>query len=156
MHRPSFLPKAGANLRLDCLTVPPTFITRPTNDPAHQHPDPKLPYRDEETIAVGKPPESLIIAFGILRKGKSRITYGSLPITGYRGKSLPVIISLDTYTMHADSATLERKSRVLKAEGNVSIADGSDSPPKLADCVILKLDHSNPKPQRCQPRVGDF
>jgi len=156
MHRPAFRPATGKSLRFDFLTIPATFINRVTNDPAHQRPNATLPYRDEETMAIGKrPAQSLIIAFGILNKGKNRVTYEGLPIAGYEGKTLPVIISYETYTIHADTATLKQKPRVLKVDGNVSIADGSDSPPKLTNCVMLQLDQSNPKPQQCRPRAGN-
>jgi hypothetical protein len=152
MHRPTFKPAAGVNLKFDFLTAPAANIDVFTNNPSHLHPSETLPYRDEETVAIGKrPTESLIIAFGILKREKSRRTYKALPVDGYPKASLPVTISFDTYTIHAAKATLDKNSRVLEAEGNVVITDGSDSPPKLLNCMQLRLGDQRPRPRQCRP-----
>jgi hypothetical protein len=44
---------------------------------------------------------------------------------------------------------MDRKSEVLKAEGNVSVADGSEAPPHTASCVMVRLNDPNPQIETC-------
>jgi hypothetical protein len=111
-----------------------------------------IPYYFEEDIARAESRRAgnLIIAFGTRRKGHDRVEYASLPIKGHPETRLPVSISFGTYTVRADKAVLDRKSWVLTAEGNVSVEDGSNSPPVASSCLTLQLADSELRPQPCR------
>jgi hypothetical protein len=115
--------------------------------------DSPLPYYFEEEIALAKSRRgrSLMIVFGTRRKGPGRVEYSSLPIKAHPEDHLPVTISFDTYTVRSDTAVLDRNTRVLRAEGHVSVEDGSDSAPVASPCVALQLEDSELRPRPCAP-----
>jgi hypothetical protein len=61
-----------------------------------------------------------------------------------------VTIRFGTYTVQANTANLDRKTKTLRAEGDVSIADGFDNPPRKVSCVLLDLSQTGPLPKQCK------
>jgi len=119
--------------------------------------DSTIPHYYEESFSLGKSHHrTLIIAFGKRRKGYVLIEYTPLPSREHPEYRLPVTISFGTYTLKADGAMLDRRTRVLRAEGHVYVADGTDSPPHTVSCVALQLDDTEPKLQPCQPDSKQF
>lgn len=163
IHRPSLKPKPGSRLRFDFTTTYCGDIgVRMTGQPSVAGPNDNRPYYRhyyetpsphwffEESLARGEHPNrDLVMAFGT-RKGNSQIEYGPFHIRGYPQSLLPVTISFDTYTVQADAATLNQESRVMTALGHVLVADGSDSQPRTAACVMLRLDDPELHPQACE------
>jgi hypothetical protein len=167
IHRPPFRPKLGDNLRFDFTTTICGFIDGVISVPPGLKPNDTRPYYRsyyrssydkrapywffEESIAFGKEKDRwLVIAFGA-RDGDTQIRYGPFHSGEYPTKSvLPVAIRFDTYTVQADAAVLDPKARTLRAEGNVSVADGGSSPPRAASCILLRLDDAKAHLQKCQ------
>jgi hypothetical protein len=167
IHRPPFRAEPGVNLRFDFTTTICGIIDRTVSVPSGLKPNDNRPYYRpyyrssydkrapywffEEGIAFGKEKDQwLVIAFGA-REGDKEIRYGPFHFGEYPTKSvLPVAIRFDTYTVQADAAVLDPKARTLRAEGNVSVADGGSSPPHAASCVVLRLDDAKLRLRTCQ------
>lgn len=115
-----------------------------------------IPYYFEESVTLGTSHlRTLIIAFGKRNKGDLRVEYAPLPSREHPEIRMPVTITFDTYTVKADSAVIDRRTRVLRAEGNVYVADGTDSPSHVESCVTLRLDDAEPRVQSCSAK-GDI
>jgi hypothetical protein len=93
--------------------------------------------------------EDLIIGFGKREKTGHFLKYNPTPIRGHAGVEIPVTISFGTYTLQAHQASVDEKLKMLRAEGNVSIADGSSSPPRRVPCAIIRLDDPEPQVGPC-------
>lgn len=151
IHRPLFRVKYGAVLRFDFTTTFGQNIGLVLEQSSvHPYPTNELPFCDEEAVPLGKSHErSLVLGFGMYSKDGTTSRYDGLPVTGKSGSRLPVTISFDTHTIRADTVLLDRKARVLRAEGNVSTADGTAAAPQAASCVMLRLSDVYPHPQPC-------
>ncbi len=163
-HRPEFRPVPGQIVKFDFTTTRCGYIdTRihPNPGPTGLKPnDNRLYYRlyyetpsphwfFEQSIAFGRDPaQELLIAFG-KRDGSMQVRYGPFHNREYPQSVLPVVVSFDTYTIRADSVVLDSRTRILRAEGNVSVADGG-SQARTESCVMLRLDDTEPEPHRCQ------
>ncbi|HTY85590.1 MAG TPA: hypothetical protein VMB19_15325 [Silvibacterium sp.] len=116
----------------------------------------RYPYHDEETFDFGpNPTHKLMLAFGIFNQKDGKVTYESLPVPAppppiTPRNYLPVTISFDTYTITATTVVLDRKTRELRADGTVWIADGSSSPPRLVSCAVVRLDDAEPQVHECE------
>ena len=106
--------------------------------------------------------ENLIIGFGKREKTGDLLKYDPTPIRGRAGVEIPVTISFGTYTLQAHQASVDEKLKMLRAEGNVSIANGSSSPPRLVPCAIIRLNDPEPQVRPCpeddtvNPKTGNL
>jgi hypothetical protein len=158
VHRPASLLRPSSTVRFDFTMTPLCAGDRiawsPNNDKTAQEDayfNSSIPYYFEERVALGKSHlRTLIIAFGKRNKTDALVEYFPLPSREHPEVRMPVTITFDTYTVKADSAVIERGTRVLRADGNVSVADGTDSPQRTASCVALRLDDPDPQVQTCQ------
>lgn len=153
IQRPLFSVNPGQRLRLDFTTTLGKNINFHVEDQhVVPHPSREHPFYDEKTIPVGSDAQNnLIVGFGIVNVGDTWEKYESLPI-GSAGGHLPVTISFDLYTISADTAVLDKTKNILRAEGNVSIADGTGTPPRTASCVMLLLKEAQPHVELCLPK----
>jgi len=169
IHRPPFRPKSGSTFKFDFTTTmcgnieyrvvgePQTDLKKNDNRLLFRQYyrssyDPSVPYWFfEESIALGetKNDQWLVVAFGQL-DADTQIKYGPFRIPKFPASRLPVTVSVDTFTIQADSAVLDKKSRTLRVEGNVAVAEGTDDPPRKASCVLLDLRKIQPWPMPCQ------
>jgi hypothetical protein len=116
----------------------------------HSDHDPKAPYWFfEESLPDGNEDRWVAIAFGERGETNGIVTYGPFSLARHipfvPTTRLPVTISFGTHTVRADSAELDSTRIELTAKGNVSVEDGSPAPPENLSCVIIRLDHSEPK-----------
>ncbi len=160
VHRPAFRLSPGSTVRFDFTitllcpgdrTVSSTDHDKAAEDDAYFNSP--IPYYFEESVALGKSHlRTLIIAFGKrTKKGDAQVEYFPLPSREHSNVRLPVTMAFDTYTVKADRAVLDRRTRVLSAKGNVSVADGTDSPPRTAACLMVPLDDAEPRVHPCLP-----
>jgi hypothetical protein len=107
----------------------------------------------EECIPYGKEGRRMVIAFGE-RSGEGLVNYGPFrvrsQIPGLPPISLPVTVSFDTYTITADSVTVDSKAHRLKAEGFVSVTAGSLAETTNSHLIIMPLADSQPSIAPCQ------
>jgi len=89
----------------------------------------------------------LIVASGPTEEQDEQIRYKSFQMVE---KPIPVTISFDTYTVRAQMAVLDRRTNVLRAEGNVSIEDGSSASAMKSPCVTLRSIRSAFKIENCE------
>lgn len=167
LHRPAFLAKPGSVLTfnfasplcgfIDGVRIVPPGVAHNDNRPYYlaYYPseDKNYPFWPfEESIPLNNENDRwLVIAFGS-RIDQSRVRYGPFRVRQHfpgAAALLPVTISFDTYTIRADNAVLDRKSKTLEAEGHVSIEDGTASPAKSESCVLISLRTEQPRPEMC-------
>jgi hypothetical protein len=167
-HRPEFHPLPGQILKFDFTTTRCGYIdTRVQSHPGatglkpndnrlyyrlyYDTPSPRWFFEQSITFGRGAARE-MLIAFG-KRDGNARVRYGPFHNREYPQSVLPVVVSFDTYTIRADSVVLDSRTRILRAEGNVSLADGT-SQTRTESCVMLRLDEAEPEPHQCQDSAG--
>jgi hypothetical protein len=150
VHRPAFVSSSYSSLKFDFTLTAKCPGDRIVVGKPELYFETPIPAYFEEGIALGKHGKSqLIISFGMRTKSDHGIQYVSLHVTD-KGAVLPVTLSFGTYTIRADHAVFDRDTGVVLAEGNVSIADGTDRAPQRRVCTALKLHESNPKPKDCR------
>jgi hypothetical protein len=153
VNRPSFPANPDSHLRFDF-----TLTTDCPGDGIAVGPDPRdayfastIPHYFEESIPLSKKTRgSLIVSFGRRVRLDNLLTYAPLPIRGHPDVQIPVTMSMLTNTVRADRAVLDENTGLLRAEGNVSIADGSSSPPQVVSCAAVRLDDPEPQVRLCQ------
>jgi len=96
----------------------------------------------------------VVVAFGERDGDQQGVRYRPfrLPhhIPGFASSRLPVTIRFHTYTVQADAVKLDQKTRTLRAEGSVLIADGLNPPPREASCIVFDLSRTGPFPKQCK------
>jgi len=148
IHRPPIRMKPGSKLRFDFKMVLCPQVNRITVGPPEAEVQ-EYPIRYyESSVDLGKRKAGLILAFGTFKKSDGREVYGPLPLTGKAG-SMPVRVAFQTYTIEADSVTIDSSTKTLKADGHVLVVDGGLSPPRSRSCVVLRVSNSNPKVESC-------
>jgi hypothetical protein len=154
VHRPVFRANPDSRITFDF-----TLTTHCHGDVVVSNPDDPdaifsspIPWYFEENIQVGACVDQVwIIAFGKRNRENHVIKYASFALPEHPDISIPVTISIGTYTVRSDSATLDQDSRTLRTAGHVSIADGSSSPPQQLSCAVVPLDFVHPQVLPCQP-----
>lgn len=159
IHRPPFFLKRKASVRfnfkmvvcpfVDYVTVPSTPTNGAISDTSGS---PGSMYYREDRVAFGADSTKyLIIAYGMSEKEQGRVRYEHYrsPFSDAPG-DLPIFISFGTYTVEAAKAESDEGTRTLHARGDVSISDGSGSPPATLACVSLSLQDSPPKISPCK------
>jgi hypothetical protein len=82
-----------------------------------------MAYREEVIPSKSVPGRhEIVVSFGKYDNHDDSIDYYSLQFENSR--ATPVTVTVGTYTMLADSVTLDRRSMVFRAKGNVTLADG--------------------------------
>jgi hypothetical protein len=171
MHRPPFRPRRGSVLKFDFTTTICGIIDVVFQGESHSKPnddrrfyrqyyrssyDSRAPYWFfEESVALGKAEDSwLVVAFGERDEDQHGIRYGPFRlrhhIPGFSPNRLPVTLRFGTYTVQADAVKLNQKTRTLRAEGSVSIADGLNHPSREASCIVFDLNRPVPLPKQCR------
>jgi len=171
IHRPPFRPKRGSVLKFDFRTTNCGFIDGVVEDASAFKPhDDRRFYREyyrstydsrvphwffEESISLGdRDYPWLVVAFGERDEHQHGVSYGpfSIPpnIMGLAKYRLPVTIRFDTYTVQANVVKLDQETRILRAEGDVLIADGLNDRPREATCFLLDLSRREPRPEQCK------
>jgi hypothetical protein len=165
LHRPAFLAKPGSALRfnfsssicgiIDGVLIVPPGVAHNDNRPYYRaycpSDDKNYPYWSfEEGIPLRNENDGwIVIAFGS-RVDEGKVRYGPFRMRQHVPGTplfLPVTISFDTYTIRADTAVLDRRGGVLKAEGHVE--DGTASSAKSQSCVSIALSAEQPRPEMC-------
>jgi len=148
VHRPRFPTSPNSSVKFDFIltTNCPRDIFAVDPDANFFSP---LPVYFEENISLGK--KGLIVAFGRREKVDSVVKYGPLPVREHPGVQIPVTISILTHTVRADRAVFDQDTGTMRAEGNVSIADGSPSEPRVVPCVVVRLGDAEPQIRPCKP-----
>jgi hypothetical protein len=171
MHRPPFRALRGSALKFDfrttiCGIIDGVFV-RGSDSKPH---DDRFLYRQyyrsaydshapywffEESVALGDGDYPwVVVAFGERDEDQHGVSYGPfrippniMKLAKYR---LPVTIRFDTYTVQANGVKLDQKTRILRAEGGVLIADGLNDQPPEATCVLFDLSRKEPRPAQCK------
>lgn len=155
VHRPAFRATPNSSVRFDftLTTICQRDLTILGSSDAYFDSSAYLdspPYYFEENIPLSVDgTENLIIGFGKRKRTGHFLRYDPIPIHGHPGLEIPVTASFGTYTLQAHEASVDEKLKVLRAEGNVSVADGSDAPPHTASCVMLSLSNPSPHVETC-------
>ncbi|MGB8987489.1 MAG: carboxypeptidase-like regulatory domain-containing protein [Candidatus Sulfotelmatobacter sp.] len=170
-HRPSFDARSNRKVKLDVMLTtacPKDLVEVSSEDNAPSSVETEFCaragiYYCEENIPLSvNGTENLIIGFGKREKTGHLLKYDPTPIRGHAGAEIPVTISFGTYTLQAHQASVDEKLKMLRAEGNVSIADGSSSPPRLVPCAIIQLNDPEPQVRPCpedgtlDPKTGNL
>jgi hypothetical protein len=169
LNRPPFHWKPGDVLRFDFMTVicpDIDLIAMPESvdedEKANVSNDSRdtLMFYKERNIHFGTGDEKyLIIAFGASTSEGDKVRFqaydsslGRSPIfpSHLPEGHLPVTVRFENFTISSDRAVLNRKDRLLMTEGNVSVANGTDTPSSAASCVVIDLKQSALPPASCQ------
>jgi hypothetical protein len=154
VYRPLFRTRANSPIKFDfSLSTdcrPSDYVFPRATPEDFDNPDfmfaSSIPYFFQEYIRTGECMEKTwVIAFGKRVHENHVVRYAPLPVRRKPGVHYPVTISLSTYTVQSDTVALDQDAKTLRAEGHVTIADGTMSPPKQAECAILPMDFDHPQ-----------
>lgn len=157
-HRPPFEAQSGRKLKFDIILTtacPKDLVGASGEDNTRASIETEFcaragMYYCEESVPLSvNGTENLIIGFGKRKKTGHFLEYGPTPIRGHAGVEIPVSISFGTYTLQAHLALVDEKLQKLRVEGNVSIADGSSSSPRIVSCAMVQLDDPEPQVLPC-------
>jgi hypothetical protein len=140
VHRPTFRPIRDSRLKFDFTVTTMCPRDRIAVGSLEAYFSSPVPYYFEEKVSLGEDVGAdSIISFGARRKIDNWVRYGPLRIVHHEHITIPVTVSFGTYTVKADEGLFDVAKKVLRAEGNVSVADGGASPPKRVACVTISV-----------------